>query len=216
VVSWLSTPEAQATIIIGIVTIVVQPIFLYAAFQFGKAQARAQVRHQKAVEAIVSAIRIIEQLQSEFGIWVLYKKRDAVEISHAKEISRLRDELRELIYDNSPWFEPRTEGKVRPVLTEVRLYYKVHTDALKSGDPARIAESSKQISEWSKESYPLRVIALEDEARRLIGTKRHWRSTRRGRVVVWLRQNTAWLAAVPLLVLFVILAGLVVYSLVAG
>ena len=213
--SWFSTPEAQATIIVAIVTIVVQPIFLYAAFQFGKAQARAQVRHQKAVEAIVSALRIIEQLQSEFRMWVLSEKRDEVEIEYAKEISRLRDELRKLIYDNSPWFEPHTEDKVRPILTEVRLYYALHTDALKSGDPARIAESSKRISEWSKESYPLRVIALEDEARRLIGTKRDWRSTRRGRVAVWLRQNTVWLAAVPLPVLFVILAGLVVYSLVA-
>jgi hypothetical protein len=104
---------------------------------------------------------------------------------------------------------------VTPILTEVRLYYRVHTEALKSGDPVRIAESSMEISEWSKESYPLRVIALEDEARRLIGTKRHWRSTRRGRVVVWLRKNTAWLAAVPLPVLFLILAGLVVYFLIA-
>jgi hypothetical protein len=215
-VRWFSTPEAQATIIVGIVTIVVQPIFLYAAFQFGKAQARAQVRHQKAVEAIVSTLRIIEQLQSQFGMWAIFKKRDELEIEYAKEISRLRDELRELVYDNSPWFEPHTEGKVTSILAEVRLYYRVHTEALKSGDPRRIAESSKEISEWSKESYPLRVIALEDEARRLIGTKRHWRSTRRGRVAVWLRQNTVWLVAVPLPVLFVILAGLVVYSLVAG
>ena len=111
--------------------------------------------------------------------------------------------------------EPHTEGKLKPILTEVRLYYRVHTEALKSGDPARIAESSKEISEWSKESYPLRVIALEDEARRLIGTKRHWRSTRRGRIVVWLRENTAWLATVPLPVLFLILSGLVVYFLIA-
>jgi hypothetical protein len=103
-VSWFSTPEARATIIVGIVTVVVQPIFLYAAFQFGKAQARAQVRHQKAVEAIVSALRIIEQLQSQFGMWAIFKKRDKLEIEYAKEISRLRDELRELVYDNSPWF----------------------------------------------------------------------------------------------------------------
>jgi hypothetical protein len=214
-VSWFSTPEARATIIVGIVTVVVQPIFLYAAFQFGKAQARAQVRHQKAVEAIVSALRIIEQLQSQFGMWANFKKRGELEIEYAEEISRLRDELRELVYDNSPWFEPHTEGKVTPILTEVRLYYLLHTEALKSGDPRRIAESSKEISEWSKESYPLRVIALEDEARRLIGTKRHWRSTRRGRIVVWLRENTAWLAAVPVPVLFLILAGLVVYFLIA-
>jgi hypothetical protein len=173
------------------------------------------VRHQKAVEAIVSVLRIIEQLQLKFRMWVRYKERDELEIEYAKEISRLRDELRDLVYDNSRWFEPHTVGKVRLILVEIRLYYGEYADALKSGDPARIAQTGKRISEWSEESYPLRVIELEDEARRLIGTKRHWRSTRRGRVVVWLRKNTAWLAAVPLPVLFLILAGLVVYFLIA-
>jgi hypothetical protein len=212
-VRWFSTPEAQATIIVGIIAIVVQPIFLYAAFQFGKAQARAQVRHQKAVEAIVRALRIIEQLQLKFRMWVRYKERDELEIEYAKEISRLRDELRDLVYDNSPWFEPHTKDKVRLILAEIRLYYGEYADALQSGDPARVAQTGKRISEWSEESYPLRVIELEDEARRLIGTKRHWRYTRRGRVVVWLRQNTVWLAAVPLPILFVILVSTVVFYL---
>jgi hypothetical protein len=48
--------------VVGIVTVIVQPAFLFVAFLLGKAQARAQVRHQKAVEAIVSALRIIKQL----------------------------------------------------------------------------------------------------------------------------------------------------------
>ena len=76
-------------------------------------------------------------------------------------------------------FSPCTEGKMLPVLKEVGSYYKEHTDALKSGDPARIAESGKQVSEWSMGSLTLMVNALEDEARRLIGTKRPWRSTRK-------------------------------------
>jgi hypothetical protein len=215
-VSWFSTPEAQATIIVGILTVIAQPLFLLVAFFLGKRQGRAQVRHQKAVEAIVSALRIIEQLQGEFGLWALYKQRSELEIAHAEKISQLRDELRDLIYNNSPWFEPHTEGKVKPILAEVRLYYQEHVDALKSGDPARIAESGKRISEWSREPYVRRRIALEDEARRLIGTKLHWRSTRRGRIVVWIRRNTGWLVAVPLPILFVSLGGLVVYSLVAG
>jgi hypothetical protein len=148
-------------------------------------------------------------------VWALYKKRSEMETDHAEEITRRREDLRRLIYDNSPWFEPHTEGKMKPILAEVRHYYQEHADALKSGDPARIAESGKRISEWSKEPYALRVIALEDEARRLIGTKLHWRSTRRGRFIAWVRQNPRWLAAVPLPILCVILVSIVVYLLVA-
>jgi hypothetical protein len=147
-------------------------------------------------------------------VWTLYGKRDELEMGHAKEITRLRGELQSLAYDNSPWFEPRTEGIMKPVLKEVGSYYREHTDALKSGDAARIAESGKRLSEWSMEPLTLTVIALEDEARRLIGTKRHWRSTRRGRFVGWVRQNTGWLAAVPLPILVVILVGIMVYLLV--
>ena len=214
--SWLnSLTEAQATIIVGIVTVVVQPIFLYAAFQFGKAQARAQVRHQKAVEAIVAALRIVRRLQLELGVWALSKKRDELELDRAKKIRRLRRNLRRLVYDNSPWFEPQTEGKMKPILKEIGSHYEEHSDALKSGDAARIAESGKRLSEWHIEPLTLMIIALEDETRRLIGTKLHWRSTRRGRFITWLQRNPGWLAAVPLPILFVILVGTAVYLLVA-
>jgi hypothetical protein len=216
-VSWLSNlnPEAQATIIVGILTVVAQPVFLLVAFFLGKAQGKAQVRHEKAAEAIVAALRIIRRLQLELGVWALSEKQDELELDQAKKVSRLRDELRRLIYDNSPWFEPQTEGKMKPILAEVRLYYKEHTDALKSGDAARIAESGKRLSEWHMEPLTLMANALEDEARRLIGTKIHWRSTRRGRFILWVRQNPGWLAAVPLPILFVILVSIVVFLLVA-
>jgi hypothetical protein len=148
-------------------------------------------------------------------VWALYEKRDKLELDRAKKIRRLRHRLQRLVYDNSPWFEPQTEGKMKPILKEVGRHYEEHTDALKSGDAARIAESGKRLSEWHTEPLTLMMIALEDEARRLIGTKLHWRSTRRGRFIAWVRQNPRWLAAVPLPILFVILVGTGVYLLVA-
>ena len=215
--NWFSgfTAEAWATIAVGTITVIVQPLFLIGAFFLAKAQGRAQVRHEKAAEAIVAALRIIRRLQLELGLWAHYEKRDELELGQARNIMRLRRKLRRLINNNSPWFEPQTEGKMKPILKEVGRYYEDHTDALKSGDAARIAESGKRLSEWHIEPLTLMMITLEDEARRLIGTRLHWTSTRRGRIITWLQRNPRWLAAVPLPILFVLLVSAVVYLLVA-
>jgi hypothetical protein len=173
-VSWFHSlpPGAQAAVAVGVISIIAQGVLVLCAYFLGKAQAKAQVRHQKAVEALVEALRTITKLQSEFGIWALYEKRSDLEIEHAREISRLLANLQGIIYDNSPWFEPATERKVHPVLNEALRYYSEHTDALKSDDATRIADSRKQLSKWEDEVLVLKVVALEDEARRLIGTKR--------------------------------------------
>jgi hypothetical protein len=208
--------EGVRGMIVKLAEIAAQLIFLYIAYAFGKSQGRAQLRHERAAEAIVAALRIIRKLSGEFGMWALRGQRDDLEIGYAKEISRLRRELQSLVYDNSPWFEPETEGKLNPVLKEVGSYYGKHTDALKSGDAARIKESGKQLSEWRLRRLTLLEIALEDEARRLIGTKRHWRSTRRGRLLAWFQRNPGWLMGVLLPVLGVVLVSVVVYLLVTG
>jgi hypothetical protein len=177
---------------------------------------RSSLNEYPPPPALVEALRTIAKLQTEFGIWALYEKRSDLEIEHAREISRLLANLQRIAYDNSPWFEPATESKVEQVLDEALRYYSEHTDALKSGDDSWIAESRKRLSEWICELLVLKAVALEDEARRLIGTKRSRRFTRRGRLMLWHRRNLGWLAAVPLPILVVILVSAVVYLHVAG
>jgi hypothetical protein len=118
VVSWLVglPPEALATLLVGFITVIVQPIFIVATFFLGKAQGKAQIRHEKAAEAIVNVVRMISDLREEIGVWAVYTERSDLEIEHAKEIVRLRGELQDLVYDNSLWFDPETERKMKPVL----------------------------------------------------------------------------------------------------
>jgi hypothetical protein len=71
-------------------------------------------------------------------------------------------------------------------------------------------------------------LDLENEARRLIGSKRHWTLTWWGKPLAWftrttryfvarnwVRRNLGWLAAVPGTALATALAAFVIYSLVA-
>lgn len=198
----------------SLLTPIVSAVGIIAAYFFGRRQGKAQTRHEKSVEAVVQALRIVRLLQEDFGVWALYEKRDALELDYAGKISDQLHELQQLIYDSSPWFEPTTEDRMDSVYKASRRYYQEHTDALKSGDADRIKKSGKQLSEWLDDRMVLMVNALEDESRRLIGTKRHWRYTWRGRFGAWVRRNTVWLLI--LLILLVILVGIRVCLLVAG
>ena len=140
------------------------------------------MRHQKAVEAIVCALRIIEKLQSEFGLWALYDKRDELELDHEKEISRLRDELRDL----------------STTIAVVRTAHRAQSEAKMSKTLLPVAHPGAEL--WPTARIRILKTNLRVESRVVppegdraggrsqatIGTKRHWRSTRRGRAVVWL------------------------------
>ena len=128
--SWFSTPEAQATIIVGILTVVAQPLFLLVAFFFGKAQGRAQVRHERAADAVVAAVRVVADLRVEVGMWAILRERDEIESKYRGTILWQRQELQNLVYDNSPWLDPKTERKLKPVINELRSQYDAHGDAL--------------------------------------------------------------------------------------
>jgi hypothetical protein len=227
-VSWFGSPEAQATIIVGIVTVVAQPLFLLVAFFFGKAQGRAQVRHERAAVAVVAAVRVVADLRAEIGVWAILREREEIESQYRGTILRLRGELQSLVYDNSPWLDPKTELKLKPVLNELRIQYDAHDNALASGDPARITETGKRLTEWNIRNLTQMQIDLEDEARRLIGSKRHWTRTRWGKPLAWftrttrffvarnwVRRNLGWLAAVPGTAVATALAAFVIYFLVA-
>lgn len=199
----------------------------FAVFYFlGRSQMRAQVRHEKAVEAIVEFLRVIRDLGTKSGVWSLYHERSDPERENAEEILRLRGKLQELVYDNSPWFEPETERKMRPVLKQLPPLYKDHREAIRSKDRNRAKETGDRLREWSNHDLINMEIELEDEARRLIGTKRRWsltwwgrplawftRTTRFSVVRNWVRRNIGWLLAVPLPVL--VLLGVALYVLMA-
>jgi hypothetical protein len=228
-VSWFSSlTESQATIIVGILTVVAQPLFLLVAFFLGKAQGRAQVRHERAADAVVAAVRVVADLRAEVGMWAILQERDELESKSRGTILRLRQELRNLVYDNSPWLDLKTERKLKPVIYELRSQYDAHDDALTSGDPARITETGERLAEWNTRNLTQMQLDLEDEARRLIGSKRHWTLTWWGKPLAWftrttryfvarnwVRRNLGWLAAVPGTALATALAAFVIYSLVA-
>lgn len=227
--SWFSSlTEAQATIIVGILTVVAQPLFLLVAFFLGKAQGRAQVRHERAADAVVAAVRVVADLRAEVGVWAILLERDETESKYRGTILRLRKELQSLVYDNSPWLDPKTERKLKPVIQELRSHYSAYDAALSSGDATRITETGERLAEWNTRNLTQMQLDLEDEARRLIGSKRHWtltwwgkplaRFTRTTRFFVarnWVRRNLGWLAAVPGTALATALAAFVIYSLVA-
>lgn len=45
-------PEAQATIAVGIITVLVQPLLIVLTFLLGKAQGRAQIRKAEAAATV--------------------------------------------------------------------------------------------------------------------------------------------------------------------
>lgn len=196
-VSWLVglPPEAQATLIVGFVTVIVQPIFIIATFFLGKAQGKAHIRHEKAAEVIVNCVRLISDLRVEFELWAVHTELSDLSREQAKEITRLGGELQNLVYGNSLWFDPETESKMTPVAGEVYKRTSEHWNALKSGDKARIEESGKQLSEWNTRDLTKMQVALQDEARRLIGSKRPWSRTWWGKPLAWFARKTRFFVA---------------------
>lgn len=226
VVSWLRSlpPEAQATIVIGILTVVVQPLLIVLTFLLGKAQGKAQMRHEKAAESVVATVRVVRKLRTELGMWAIMRERDETEAGYREKVRELRGELRELVYQNAAWLDPRTERKLKPVVYELADRCNEHGEALASGDKAQAEQTGARLSKWNMRNLTQIQLDLEDEARRLIGTKRRWsltwwgrplawftRTTRFFSVLKWIRRNTGWLLAVPLPILVEI--GVLVYVL---
>jgi hypothetical protein len=70
-VKWLIglPPEAQATLAVGVIAILVQPIFIVITFLLGKSQGRAQTRHERASDALVEAMRMMSDVQIDLFMW---------------------------------------------------------------------------------------------------------------------------------------------------
>jgi Asp-tRNA(Asn)/Glu-tRNA(Gln) amidotransferase A subunit family amidase len=189
------TPEAWATVTVGIITVAAQIVALVVAYALGKAQGRAQTRHEKAAEVIVTGLRLTKRVGAECGVWAHYRKRDESELKYRAEILRLRGELQDLVYDNSPWLEPQTQSKLRPVIRDLGDFQRDHAEAIKSGDEARAQRSGERLSEWTTKKLIQMQNDLEDEARRIIGTKRHWSRTRWGKPLAWITRTTRFFVA---------------------
>lgn len=93
------------------------------------------------------------------------------------QITGLRLELEALREDNSPWLQPRTAATLRPLSEHLRKVTSDHIEAMKSDDEARIRESRERLSVWIEKDLAKIQSDLDDEARRIIGTKRHWNRT---------------------------------------
>lgn len=164
--------EAWATITVGILTIFAQLLFVVLAYIFGRSQGKSQTQHEKAAGAIVDAVRLTRQVAAECYAWSRLTKRDEIELRHRVEVTRLRGELLDLVNDNSPWFEPQTEGKLRPVIEDLKKVTIDHITALKSDNEAQVRESGERLSEWIETDLAQMQMDMENEARRIIGTKR--------------------------------------------
>lgn len=193
--NWFSglPPTGQVTVVVGLITILVQPVFISITYFLGKSQGRAQVRHEKASQALVEAISIVGSMQLAVGVWALKRVRDNTEREYSRKLLALKGQLRDLIIYNSPWFDPRTERKIERVLKEFASMYRDHSDALAAGDRTRAEETGTRLHEWHFAPLALLKIDLEDEARRLIGSKKPWYSTWWGKP---LRRPRSWLRRV--------------------
>lgn len=161
----------------------------------GKAQGRAQTRHDEAANTLVEGLRLTRRVGTECGMWALYQERDADERRYQEEILLLRGKLQDLVYDNSPWLDPRTEGTLRPILKDLAVYNRSHRAALKSGNKKQAQKTGEQLSKWSINELIQMENDMENEARRVIGTKRRWSQTRWGKPLAWITRNTRLLTA---------------------
>lgn len=194
--NWFSgLPSAsQTAIVVGAISVLVQPVFIYVTHRLGRAQGKAQVRHEKSSQALVEACNIVRGIQQEVGLWALMRARNNTEMEQARKLLALKGQLRDLVTYNSPWFDPRTQRKIERVLKVFGDLFNEHADALAAGDQARADETGTRIYEWHFEPLALLIIDLEDEARRLIGSRKPWYSTWWGKPLRrprnWLRKTT--------------------------
>jgi hypothetical protein len=211
-VKWLIglPPEAQATLAVGVIAILVQPIFIVITFLLGKSQGRAQTRHERASDALVEAMRMMSDVQIDLFMWSSMRKHDHMEREYRKKIVDSRQRLRDLVYNNAVWFDPKTESKLKAALQELNYRCEEHSNGIDKGDDDYATHTGERLNEWATTPFIQTQLDLRNEARRLIGSKRSWsltwwgrplafftRNTRFFPIVEWLRQHFAWLIAVP-------------------
>ena len=136
--------------------------------------------------------------------------RDQVEEDYRARILDSRRKLMDLTNDNAPWYDPKTERMLKSVVRALGDRYNEHNNALKSGNAKLARVTGGRLRDWNNRAFTQMIIDLEDESRRLIGSRQRWSRTRWGRplafvtrhtrffsIIRWLRHGLAWFLIVP-------------------
>ncbi len=147
-------------------------IAVVLAYALGRRQGRSQTRFNKSAEIVTDLRRQILSLKWHYRRWV---KDPSDETSY--EVVAVLHGLVEAYKAGLPWLEPRTVEKLEPLISTLRYEGLYHYGILKtaSEEVQHIRnEASDGLRKWVENDLDPLVDDLEDEARRLIGTKRAW------------------------------------------
>lgn len=152
-------------------------IAVVLAYALGRVQGRAQTRYDKSTGIVTELRRRILSLKWHYGRWV----RDPSDETSYEVVGVLYG-LVEASKVGLPWLEPRTAEKLEPLVSAMRYEGLYHYGILKTaGEEVQHIrdEATEELRRWVENDLDSLVDDLEDEVRRLIGTKEAWDRYRR-------------------------------------
>lgn len=156
---------------------VVTLIAVVLAYALGRAQGRSQTRFEKSAEILTDLRRQILALKWHYRRWVRDRSDET-----SFEVMRALEALVEGYEAGMPWFEPRTVEKLEPLVSAMRYEGLYHYGILMtaSDEVQHIRdEATEGLRRWVEDDLDPLVDGLEEEVRRLIGTKKNWDRYRR-------------------------------------
>ncbi len=152
-------------------------IAVVLAYALGRAQGRSQTRFDKSAEMVTDLRGQILSLKWYYRRWV---KDPSDETSF--EVMRALKTLVEGYKTGLPWFEPRTAEKLEPLISAMRYEGLYHYGILMTAgqEVQHIRDkATEELRKWVERDLDPLVDDLEDEVRRLIGTRKAWERYRK-------------------------------------
>jgi len=151
---------------------VVTLVAVVLAYALGRSQGRSQTRFEKSAEILTDLRRQILALKWHYKRWVRDTSKET-----SFEVMRALETLAEAYEAGTPWFEPRTVERLEPLVSAMRYEGLYHYGILMtaSSEVQHIRdEATEGLRTWVDSELDPLVEDLEEEVRRLLGTKRAW------------------------------------------